>query len=401
LSEEEFEDYTGNAGMTLERWYHRAAVVIWPRERHFAVLCSAGTDAAIGGLESMVGQLKLASGTRREEQRQACLTFAAAIIKSWQPARSLWEWDNGAKTDRNVFAALMSTLDAPDLLQSFISQVMPDDSGIQLDKTFVSFCNRNGWASFEQALTAFISTTSAESIARIAGLLNLLCVQRDKKADRIAICKRLAERAVESLEGFDERPSSDRRLRKTDRSELICSLVRAMLAVGAENALQKLFDHALDHRDIYPLTSTHLAAVFALESSLRQMRDPSPAVLHWLAACHDSLIECTATIPEKPRDYRRPHKLSCNCGDCREMSVFLANPEQSEHRFAVRKDRRRHLHEMIRNKRCDLTHVTERRGSPYTLVCTKTTASYNRKCKRRKRDLQHLSRIQALEECLR
>jgi hypothetical protein len=24
-SEEDFEDYTGNAGMTLERWYHRAA----------------------------------------------------------------------------------------------------------------------------------------------------------------------------------------------------------------------------------------------------------------------------------------------------------------------------------------------------------------------------------------
>ena len=41
-SEEDFEDYTGNAGMTLERWYHRAAVVIWPRERHFAVLCGAG-----------------------------------------------------------------------------------------------------------------------------------------------------------------------------------------------------------------------------------------------------------------------------------------------------------------------------------------------------------------------
>ena len=49
-SEEEFEDYTGNAGMTLERWYHRAAVVIWPRGRHFAVLCGVGTQAAIGGL---------------------------------------------------------------------------------------------------------------------------------------------------------------------------------------------------------------------------------------------------------------------------------------------------------------------------------------------------------------
>src|SRR5262249_48154952 len=51
-SREEFEGYTGNAGMTLERWYHRAAVVIWPCDKHFEVLCTAGTDASIGGLAS-------------------------------------------------------------------------------------------------------------------------------------------------------------------------------------------------------------------------------------------------------------------------------------------------------------------------------------------------------------
>jgi hypothetical protein len=28
--------------------------VIWPREKHFAVLCNAGTEASIGGLASMV-----------------------------------------------------------------------------------------------------------------------------------------------------------------------------------------------------------------------------------------------------------------------------------------------------------------------------------------------------------
>ena len=57
---------TGNAGMTLERWYHRAAVVIWPRTEQFAVLCGAGTDAAIAGLQSMVQQLKRLSKARRE-----------------------------------------------------------------------------------------------------------------------------------------------------------------------------------------------------------------------------------------------------------------------------------------------------------------------------------------------
>jgi len=70
-SREEFEGYTGNAGMTLERWYHRAAVVIWPRERHFEVLCGAGTGASIGGLQTMVMQLKRAAQARRDAQRQA------------------------------------------------------------------------------------------------------------------------------------------------------------------------------------------------------------------------------------------------------------------------------------------------------------------------------------------
>jgi hypothetical protein len=36
------------------------------------------------------------------------------------------------------------------------------------------------------------------------------------------------------------------------------------------------------------------------------------------------------------------------------------------------KERRRHLHGIIDSNRCDCTHVTEHRGSPHTLVCTKT-----------------------------
>lgn len=33
----EHEGYTGNAGNTMDRWYHRAAVMLWPRARTFAI----------------------------------------------------------------------------------------------------------------------------------------------------------------------------------------------------------------------------------------------------------------------------------------------------------------------------------------------------------------------------
>src|SRR5262249_60491766 len=84
-SREEFEGYTGNAGMTLERWYHRAAVVIWPCDKHFEVLCTAGTDASIGGLASMVKSVKRVSKVQSEALRQECLVFAEAIIDAWEP----------------------------------------------------------------------------------------------------------------------------------------------------------------------------------------------------------------------------------------------------------------------------------------------------------------------------
>ena len=32
----EYEGYMGNYGNTLDRWYHRAAVIVWPGDRAFA-----------------------------------------------------------------------------------------------------------------------------------------------------------------------------------------------------------------------------------------------------------------------------------------------------------------------------------------------------------------------------
>jgi hypothetical protein len=55
--------------------------------------------------------------------------------------------------------------------------------------------------------------------------------------------------------------------------------------------------------------------------------------------------------------------------------------------------RRRHLHQVIDGNRLDTTHVTERRGRPYTLVCTMTQASYERALEAHQVDLDQLAKI--------
>ncbi len=394
---EEFEGFTGNAGMTLERWYYRAAIVIWPRDKHFAVLCGAGTDAAIGGLQPLVNRLKRTAKAKREKQRRECLSFAAAIIDSWQASRRS-SWNEADPVDRSVFLPLLQELGDPGLVRRFLSQVMVGDGGMQLDRSFGKFCKQHGWVSFEAELTSVIEATTAATINRNAELLATLCLQRDRNAERIELCTRLSERAVKALEAFDQQPSeSSWQLREIDRSALLSSLVKAMLAIDAVKPLSRLIDHALTRVDKYDLTGAHLTAIFSLESRIEKLPAVNDAISHWLGACRHELEKRTAQAPQKPTDYRRADKLSCTCRDCGALSAFLANPDQKQGRFPLAKKRRQHLHQIIDGNRCDLTHVTERRGSPFTLVCTKTTASYEAACKIHERDLQNLSRIIALE----
>ena len=193
------------------------------------------------------------------------------------------------------------------------------------------------------------------------------------------------------------------RLRTVGNSErstgpaLLSSLVKALLAINAVRPLSRLIDHALTRVDRYDLTGAHLSAIFSLESRIAKLPVANNAISHWLGACRHELEKRTAQAPQKPTDYRRADKLSCTCGDCGALSAFLANPDQKQGRFPLAKKRRQHLHQIIDGNHCDLTHVTERRGSPFTLVCTKTTASYEAAFKIHERDLQNLSRIIALE----
>jgi hypothetical protein len=275
---------------------------------------------------------------------------------------------------------------------------MVEDGGIQLDRSFGRFARQHGWESFEFALTSVIKATTTATLNRNAELLATLCLLRDRKTERIVLCARLANRMVQALKAYDQQPAENHwQRREIDRSALLSSLVKAILAIDAVKPLSHLIDHALNHAEQYDLTAAHLSAIFNLEPRITNLSSANAAISHWLAACRQELESRTAQAPQKPTDYRRAAKLSCDCSDCTALSRFLADSQQSQARFPLAKARRYHLHQIIDGNRCDLTHVTERLGRPYTLVCTKTTTSYEAACRTYERDLQNLSRIIALE----
>jgi hypothetical protein len=69
----EFEGYMGNWGNTMDRWYRRGAVVLWPRERAFAVRAEASPAWALQEIEKRLraGEAAEAGGDRRAAPHRA------------------------------------------------------------------------------------------------------------------------------------------------------------------------------------------------------------------------------------------------------------------------------------------------------------------------------------------
>src|SRR5262249_26710541 len=146
---------------------------------------------------------------------------------------------------------------------------------------------------------------------------------------------------------------------------------------GQSKLMSRFIDHALATPKKYPLTEAHIKALKALRPWLeKRVKEPFPALTNWVDGVREQLEGLTASEPQEPKDFRRAASISCTCELCTELKQFLKDPNEAVHRFPLRKALRRHLHSQIDTRKIDLTHVTERRGSPYSLLCTKTTASH-------------------------
>ncbi|MFD0329113.1 hypothetical protein ACFQZC_15305 [Streptacidiphilus monticola] len=76
--ESEFEGYMGNYGNTLDRWYRRAAIVLWPREQAFAARAEAGSQWTLDELRSRIDAEDLA-GARAAADSIASFWISADV----------------------------------------------------------------------------------------------------------------------------------------------------------------------------------------------------------------------------------------------------------------------------------------------------------------------------------
>ena len=112
--------------------------------------------------------------------------------------------------------------------------------------------------------------------------------------------------------------------------------------------------------------------------------------------CCAFLLARSEFAPPAPGDWSQPVALACRCEDCKALQAFARDPQLREQRFRVRQDRREHLQRQIAQHALDMHHVTDRTGSPQTLVCRKTRENYRRQCRQHGEDVAAMHALHAL-----
>ena len=89
--------------------------------------------------------------------------------------------------------------------------------------------------------------------------------------------------------------------------------------------------------------------------------------------------------------------MTCNCQYCAQLNAFLADLTNEVGRIPAREDMRQHLIGIINRHQCDVKYALERKGSPYSLVLTKTSGSFERAVKRFEANCRLLSALPVAE----
>lgn len=384
---EEYEGYTGNAGNTLDRWYHRTALVLWPKTQHYRVIAAAGYRKSIPLFKKLMATLARSSRTRKEGLRADCVQFAQAIITQL-PSRA--HDDEQALVQE--FCDLLVILNDRSTFVALLSKGATCIRSQPLKSLILHGCSQFGIAAFAESLRALLTPPvnryGRDTIPlRHLEWLEAVCELPQTDSVSRKVVDTLCRLAVDWFCTTDPRSHgyrhhNERGEQTTDEAGLP-PLLRALLNSNCQEPLKKVVQFVQTNRDQFTLEHGQVPALQqVIPWSIRKSGQTPPLLNTWLAAVRRWLEAATVRKPEPPTDWSRPSPISCSCKYCTQLNVLLGDPTVEIGRIQANEETRDHLIDAIQRNRCDVTHTIDKLTRPFSLVLTKTQTSFDRALRR-------------------
>jgi hypothetical protein len=383
----EYTGYMGNWGNTMDRWYRRAALVIWPRTRAFAIRAKGDPAAAIRDLLERPGSDE-SSRRARADDSVTLLRFWAEAVRSGDqrallPAALQLAWE---LADEEL---------ARQLLDPFAIEALTRTDAAML----TSLTDRHGLAWVDHRLSVWAeqrrafhagpgSIPSREAwVEELPGLCERLCNRdhpRGSTGSDVAahLLATMTDWLVDALGRAITTTSPSRRDDALAELTLpAVAVLRTTSIVGDTLARDRAVAALCEPTGrTIPMLVDIVRACAPLTTDERAEIGADTIARH----CRKALVSALEQPPRAPDDWSiTEFEPGDCCDDCATLADFLTDPATQTTTWPLAKPRRQHIHHRIDDAELPVTHRTRREGSPHKLVLTKTAELHRRDTQRR------------------
>ncbi|MEW6755163.1 MAG: 2OG-Fe(II) oxygenase [Candidatus Latescibacterota bacterium] len=368
----------GNYGNTVDRWYHRAAVVLWPRERTFVLRARA---SAYWAMDDVANNL-------RAGQLQQARQMAERLLPFWAQGVLAEERRGLAARTLEVAAGLDTPELAAALLQPFALERLTPDTV----RGLLALVDRYGgdwtvsvvkqWAAADRRLS-----WDAQSpwLASLPDLCRPLCA--DQAGGGLPLAQVLvAEQCAWAQAAWQ--PIRERAQPRHILDQLkemgapVVGLLESCLIAARPDLHQGLLRFLSAVETGSPIRAlTGLLRTAQSTRSREALRALGLGPLH--AHCARELAARLSVPALQEGDWSIPSPIRCTCELCTALQGFLADPDRARLEWPLAEARHAHVHGQIDAHDLPVDHTTRRVGRPYTLVLTKTRALFAREAAER------------------
>lgn len=359
----EYTGYMGNYGNTMDRWYRRAAVVVWPRKLAFAARAEASPSWALAEL-----QARLEAGDLENAR-----TAAESVTPFWHdPDPELLEPAllTAARLDDPGIALMLLRPFAiewvtPAHARGLVELALRYDELWHQDLLEAWFGPRRSWP----------RTGEIDREGWVGGLPGLARALREAGAEAtagwlLAASWRWLSDDIRHLLRSPSPVTRDRQLGMLGRP------LAGLLAAAEGTALAG---------EIVKILGEHGDDVLACLLPMLRAAGPGSSTLfgEMAADCERRLVAITARPARADDDWSVSWPGGCGCELCGSLGEFLAEKSERTLECPLAEARRKHVTSQIKTAELPVTHRVWKFGSPYTLVLTKTDELFRREAKAR------------------
>jgi len=396
--DELLEEYHGNYGPTLELIYRFAALVIWPKAQTVKIVAGRSIGNAVSWVEDQCDREDPASIRR----------MLAVLIEVW-PESTYFRSHDDARED---MLRLLDAAGDTNLATRFINgTVLKQYTGGE-NQSLAELIRNLGPEIGGRIMLSLVERYMSKRSKEVLELLTLVAKRRGKAqlewrdVERASVrtaaggLRASLEAAAEALNkitpGHGYRHSGS----KTEFKRLSpdAKALRSLFVLTERLGLTAESVQAAQIIAAYPRIVTPDRMLPTVVSGLNRIRNFSGTRAYrmlWRLAV-DFLLERSSVPPSEPTNWQIDVDLPCDRELCTELQAFCTHHTERVKRFKVAKASRLYLRHLIKSHQLDLDYVTERKGSPYSLVCTKNRNGYKRRLKEYAEDVKRISRLSSV-----